>query len=103
VLRLRERVWTPEYPDLTFVQSADRDFPTWWTAYPNRAPLVVGWRGGPAAATAGRNFARDELESRAVSSLARQLSISRQRLRSLVEGFWTHDWEHEFRSQRGRL
>ena len=37
----------------------------------------------------------NQLESRAVTSLARQMRISRQRLRSLVEGFWTHDREHD--------
>ena len=30
-----------------------------------------------------------------MTSLARQLRVSRQRLRSLVEGFWSHDWEHD--------
>jgi monoamine oxidase len=94
VLRVRERVWAPDYETLTFLHSSDGDFPTWWTAYPTRAPLVVGWRGGPGARALAQ-LSVDELESRAVSSLARQLHISRQRLRSLVDGFWMHDWEHD--------
>ncbi len=59
-----------------------------------RTPIIVGWCGGPGARRLAQLRA-DELESRAVSSLARQLHISRQRLRSLVEAFWTHDWEHD--------
>ena len=94
VLRLRERVWAPDYETLSFLHSSDRDLPTWWTAYPARAPLVVGWRGGPGAQALTR-LSVDELQSRAVSALARQLHVSRQRLRSLVDGFWTHDWEHD--------
>jgi monoamine oxidase len=94
VLRLRERVWADDYDTLSFLHSNDADFPTWWTAYPTRAPIMVGWRGGPEARRLAQLRA-DELESRAVSSLARQLHISRQRMRSLVEAFWTHDWEHD--------
>ena len=37
----------------------------------------------------------DELQSRAVTSLARQFGMSRARLRRLVVGFWTHDWDHD--------
>jgi monoamine oxidase len=94
VLRLRERVWAPEYDALSFLHSNDPDFPTWWTSYPLRTPLVVGWRGGPGARRLWQ-LPPAELESRAVASLARQLRVSRQRLRSLVERFWSHDWEHD--------
>ena len=94
VMRLRERVWAPDHETLSFLHSSDRDFRTWWSAYPVRAPLIVGWRGGPGARALAQ-LSVDELESRAVSSLAGQMHISRQRLRSLVDGFWTHDWEHD--------
>jgi monoamine oxidase len=94
VIRLSERVWADDYDTLSFLHTVDPDFPTWWTAYPNRAPIVVGWCGGPRARRLSQLRA-DDLESRAISSLARQLHISRQRLRSLVEAFWTHDWEHD--------
>ena len=94
VMRLRERVWVPKYDALTFMHSNDEDFPTWWTCYPLRLPVVVGWRGGPAARTLSQR-SPDEIEARAVSSFARQLRISRSRMRALVDAVWMHDWEHD--------
>lgn len=94
VFRLRERFWASEYDDLSFLHSRDSDFPTWWTNYPMRTPIIVGWCGGPGARRLSQ-LPLNQLESRAVTSLARQLRMSRQRLRALVEGFWTHDWEHD--------
>lgn len=93
-LRLRERVWAPEYDTLSFLHAADDDFPVWWTAYPVRVPVVTGWRGGPGARRLAQ-LPASELEARAVASLARRLQISRPRLQSLVEAVWTHDWEHD--------
>ena len=94
VLRLREGIWAEHDETLSFLQSVDADFPTWWTAYPTRTPLIVGWCGGPHARRLSQ-LSSDELQSRAVSSLARQLRVSRTRLRSQVEAVWTHDWEHD--------
>jgi monoamine oxidase len=93
-LRLRERVWAPRYDTLSFLHSRDQDFPVWWTAYPVRAPLVTGWCGGPAARRLAQ-LPAGAREARAVASLARNLGISRQRMRSLVDAVWTHDWEHD--------
>jgi monoamine oxidase len=94
VFRLRERIWAPQYDNLSFLHSNDPDFPTWWTSYPMRTPVIVGWCGGPAARRLSE-LPMDELKSRAVTSLSRQLRVSRSRLRLLVEGFWTHDWQHD--------
>ena len=94
VLRLRERFWSSDYDTLSFLHSSDQDFPTWWTAYPMRVPLMVGWCGGPNARRLSQ-LGTSELEARAISALSRQFHMSRRRLAGLVEGFWTHDWEHD--------
>jgi monoamine oxidase len=94
VLRLRERVWESDYDTLSFIHSTDQDFPTLWTLYPMRAPIVVAWRGGPGARRLSQ-LPAGELEARALSAVARQLRISRQRMHQLVEAVWTHDWEHD--------
>jgi monoamine oxidase len=93
-LRLRERIWAGEHDSLGFVQSNDPDFPVWWTAYPVRAPVLTGWRGGPDARRLAQ-LSAGELEARAIASCARHLGTSASRLRSLVEGIWRHDWEHD--------
>jgi monoamine oxidase len=94
VLRVRERFWSSDSDTLSFLHTQDDDFPTWWTAYPMREPILVGWCGGPHA-RALSELDVNALEARAVGSLARQFKMSKPRLRALVEGFWTHDWEHD--------
>jgi monoamine oxidase len=104
VLRLRERFWTEEAftkrhgaDDLdtwSFLHGRDDPFPTWWTAYPSIAPVVVGWCGGPCA----RDLVRESPEAitdTAVTALARQVGLPRRAVASMVERTWMHDWEHD--------
>lgn len=103
-LRLSERFWAAEWfaklmrnpglDTLSFLHTPDENFPIWWTVYPVRAPVIVGWRGGPGARQVVQ-LASEEIQSLAVESLARQLSIGPRRLKGMVEGAWTHDWEHD--------
>lgn len=104
VLRLSERFWAREtfarthategIERLSFLHSADRDFPTWWTTYPFIAPLMVGWCGGPKARTLLEQPA-STVTDRAIEALARQCGITRRRMRSLVAAAWMHDWVHD--------
>jgi monoamine oxidase len=103
-LRLTEAFWASEWyakqidneslDTLSFLQSSDEHFPVWWTAYPVRAPIIVGWCGGPAAATMAR-LASEEIEAIAIESLARQFGLSSRKARGLVDAAWMHDWEHD--------
>lgn len=77
--------------EMSFLQSTDDDVPIWWTAAPVRAPIMVGWAGGPKAARLVAGGAA-EVEARAIGALARQLGIRRRRLEGLVEHCWYHDW-----------
>ena len=102
VLHFKKRFWTDDdierraggeaLESLTFVQSDDEDFPVWWTQYPLRAPVMVGWRGGPRARILDR-LPPDRLTDCAIASLARALGISRRRLRPMVDGTWSHRWD----------
>jgi monoamine oxidase len=104
VLRVRERFWgsearaatrSPEGMDsLSFLHSSDDDFPVWWTCYPLRVPVIVGWHGGPGARRLAQ-LPREQLDARAAASLARAFGVSRARIRRLIERTWTHDWEHD--------
>jgi monoamine oxidase len=101
-IHLRERVWASEEfgakggheetDALSFLHSNDPDFPVWWTAYPLRTPVIVGWRGGPGAVRLSQ-LPPDQIESRAIASLARHLRTTPRRMRSMVEGVWAHNWE----------
>lgn len=103
-LRLRERVWASGWfarhakvaplETLCFLTSTDPDVPVWWTAYPLEVPVITGWRGGPVAKRLAQ-FPPRQLEALATASLARVLGMPPARLRRLVEGIWTHDWEHD--------
>ncbi len=104
VLRLREPFWMtgqsarrpgdPGLDRLSFLHGADRDFPSWWTTYPVRSPVIVGWCGGRRAreiAACGRR----ETEGMAVRALGRQFRLTARRADAMVEGFWMHDWQQD--------
>ena len=100
VLLFRDRWWTEKLRALPSEASLDAmsflygglgDFPVWWTLHPAHLPAMVGWVGGPAAARlAGLSVA--EKRDRAVAALAKNVGVSKRRLESQVEDFWTHDW-----------
>jgi monoamine oxidase len=104
VLRFSERFWASEWfakqsgrqelDTLAFLHTSDESFPVWWTAYPLRVPVMVGWHGGPGASALAQ-LASEEIESAAIEALARQLGIAPRKLRGMVEGAWMHDWEHD--------
>src|SRR5438132_6328966 len=60
VLGFRERFWEGlklwdedgnplKFADAAFIHYPDAPIPTWWTQLPLRAPVLVGWAGGPKA------------------------------------------------------
>jgi monoamine oxidase len=104
VLHFRDRFWVERRPGrlrgsrrldcLTFLHTSDPDVPVWWTAMPVRAPLLVGWAGGPAADRLSGE-GHDAVLGLALRALARQLGISRRSLESGLVGWWTHDWRRD--------
>lgn len=103
-LRFSERFWasesyarqigTEELDTLSFLHTQDEAFPVWWTAYPVRARILVGWRGGPAALELSR-LASEQVEDAAIAAIARQFHHPVRRVRGMVESAWTHDWTHD--------
>jgi monoamine oxidase len=97
VLRFRsafwERVRGARYVDASFFHRADAAFPTFWTLLPLRAPLLVGWAGGPKAdALAGRDEAA--LTARALADVAALFGGDADPHGEL-EAVYTHDWQHD--------
>jgi hypothetical protein len=62
----------------------------WWTPYPVRAPLLVGWRGGPGARDLARRK-RSEIIDEAIGSLATALNTSRATLKKHFVRAYYHD------------
>jgi monoamine oxidase len=95
VVRFREPFWEGMGLDrLGFLHTADPTVPIWWTSYPLRTPLLVGWVGGPTAATLASSDG-ETIADRALDGLATQLDVERRWLDALEVEHWYHDWEHD--------
>jgi monoamine oxidase len=88
---LKQRFWQQTNDELSFVHTPERPFNVWWTLYPLRAPVLVGWSGGPAAI----ELTRGDVEHAALIDLANAFGMRRSRLEPLVESMHTHDWTRD--------
>ncbi len=93
VLRFSEIFWEKldGLADAGFLLSEEQFFPTWWTPLPFRAPVLTGWSAGPHAAHL-LNQPRSTVIEYALNDLARITNVSVERLTSLVECAYFHDW-----------
>lgn len=81
------------YRDVTFFHSPAAAFPTFWTAHPARAPLLVAWAGGPKALRlAGASM--PALTRAAVASLTSLFGASAG-IEGRLEAAWAHDWQRD--------
>ncbi|HET7187706.1 MAG TPA: NAD(P)/FAD-dependent oxidoreductase [Gemmatimonadaceae bacterium] len=76
-----------------FVHARGSDIPVWWTSYPLRTGLVVGWAGGPAAIALGA--APRDLTARTVRSLADSFGLDRRTVERHVVATFHHDWSRD--------
>jgi monoamine oxidase len=75
-----------------FFHCPDAAIPTWWTQMPLRAPLLVGWAGGPAA---DRLRSEGALVDRAITSLSLILNCSSAEIHNQLEASYVHDWHDD--------
>jgi monoamine oxidase len=66
-------------------------FNVWWTTYPVRSPLLVGWCGGPNSLPLS-GLGKPEIEARALRSLSALLPVTVGRLRKHLVSSHLHDW-----------
>ena len=102
-LIFRERFWEEakmwdergervSFHDAGFFHCPDAPLPTWWTQLPLRAPLLVGWAGGPRADRLRSADGDLQLIDQAIVSLAQIFNISADEISDqLVESHF-HDW-----------
>ena len=97
VLRFRTAFWEKldggRYRNVAFFHPRQEAFPTFWTALPVRAPVLVAWAGGPkAAALSGAPKAK--IIEHALTSLT-ALFRDRAKIESELEAAWVHDWQRD--------
>ena len=132
--RFRERFWEDlkiwdedanpvSFADAGFFHCPGAPFPTWWTQLPIRAPVLVGWTGGPNAdrfrnATvkeaqsaggsrqeAGQRDSATHADSaiveQAMASVSRIFNISLDDVRAQLFASYMHDWRDDPFTQGG--
>ncbi len=102
-LRFRERFWARIKPHrarsktlggMSFLFSDDEWFPTWWTAMPQKTPLITGWAPFRAAEKLS-DRPRDFVIDHALETLRTLLGVERSRLVTLLAGAHFHDWQSD--------
>jgi monoamine oxidase len=91
IMRFRDPFWEE---DLTFIHSPAESLPTWWTQFPMRAPLLVGWAGGTRAERLSLN-SDDALLDHAFESLSHIFRTSKAFLEQSLVEFYTHNWHRD--------
>ncbi len=109
-LRFREPFWEEtklwdqdaervSFRGAAFFHYPDAPLPTWWTQLPIRAPLLVGWTGGPRADRVRAGSDSDRASSaggpvlaQAIQSLAGIFRIPAGEIERQLEATYIHDW-----------
>jgi monoamine oxidase len=97
-LLFHRQFWADQAPNLGFLLSPRRTFPTWWTQNPNPAPTLTGWIGGSRAYATTRALLAadgDALVGAALADLAVIFAMSEHQLRSLLRAAHWHDWRSD--------
>ena len=107
-LEFRERFWedvklwdedreVASFRNAGFFHYPDASIPTWWTQVPIRAPLLVGWAGGPRA---DQLRSEGALLDEGIKSLSLIFNTSPNEICNQLETSHIHDW-HDDPHSRG--
>jgi monoamine oxidase len=93
-LHFRDAFWEarPELFSMSFLHSGSPFLPTWWTWVPLRAPVIVGWAGGPKAAHV-LGHCDDEVLAGALRTLEDTLQV--EDLKGSLRGWHFHNWTRD--------
>jgi monoamine oxidase len=106
-LLFRERFWEQvaawdehanavRFDDAGFFHIPDAPVPTWWTQLPLRAPLLVGWAGGPRADRLRRASGDEQgIVAQAIASLAQIFNLKSEEVNAQMEASYIHDWHDD--------
>jgi len=88
-----EELDAARYRDVSFFHSPEAAFPTFWSALPERAPLLIAWAGGPNAARLS-GAATPEIVRQAVTSLESVFG-ARAGIEERLAAAWVHHWQQD--------
>jgi monoamine oxidase len=88
-----EEIDRGRYRGVSFFHSPGAAFPTFWTALPERAPLLIAWAGGPKAARLS-GATVPEIVRQAVTSL-QSIFGARAAIEKRLAASWVHDWQQD--------
>ena len=101
-LRFRERFWENLRPShstksktlsrMQFLLSHEDWFPTWWTALPEKWPIITGW----APFHCGERLSGQSeslVVEKGLETLGKLLRIGKRELEDLLQASYTHDWQ----------
>lgn len=91
-LVVREPFWEEKVKDLGYLHAPTRPITVWWTQNPLRAPLLIGWAGGPPALELTQSGL---VEDTTMAELARAFGMRRAAMESRVESLHWHDWSRD--------
>jgi monoamine oxidase len=95
VLKFHSAFWADlddgRYRDGGFFHATGREFPTFWTPLPVRAPVINAWAGGPRAARLAAKHDFGGLVREALESLDAVFN-HRCDVQSLLEAAYWHNW-----------
>jgi monoamine oxidase len=98
LLRFRRPFWEQlhagRYRDATFFHAPQALFPTFWTSYPARAPLLVAWSGGPRAQQLAAGASAAQIARAALTAL-QSLFGGGPKIEELLEAYYLHEWQSD--------
>jgi monoamine oxidase len=125
-LLFRERFWETvklwdekanrvDFHEAGFFHCPGAPLPTWWTQLPIRAPMLVGWTGGPNAERLNQEpdgrqepegrrqkaggsrwpAEKDHLLEQALDSLATIFNVPRREIEAQLESSYVHNWRDD--------
>jgi monoamine oxidase len=101
--RFRSRFWETISPfhgdaktlsEMSFLFSQDDFYPTWWTKMPEEVPIIMGWAPFRSAERLS-GMSRSFVIERGLNTLSSLLNVRPEKLESLLEEAYFHDWQND--------
>jgi monoamine oxidase len=90
-----DTLYDARYQGVSFFHCPDTEVPTFWTAAPAHAPLLVAWAGGPRVARIAGGGATAESVVRTALASVQALFGDAVDVAAELTGYYYHDWQHD--------